>query len=112
MGTECTHLTSVTSTSDSVIPRVPCQWRNTQAAADGYGTGIEPGTNFPNPRSFEERNGSVVSLQPGATWQAAVTLEIHADEAAAELAKARIAVLQGGTPTVLYAEPMPDWYHA
>ena len=61
---------------------------------------------------IERLEGPWAWKEAGATWQAAVTLEIHADEAAAELAKARIAVLQGGTPTVLYAEPMPDWYHA
>ena len=30
-------------------------WRNNVAAADGYVTALEPGTNFPNPRPFEEQ---------------------------------------------------------
>ncbi|MCA9133356.1 MAG: aldose 1-epimerase family protein [Planctomycetales bacterium] len=41
------------------------QWKNTVAEADGYVTGLEPGTGFPNPRSFEEKQGRLVSLQPG-----------------------------------------------
>lgn len=42
------------------------QWKNTVAEADGYVTGIEPGTGFPNPRSFEQSKGRVVQLAGGA----------------------------------------------
>ena len=46
---------------------LPCftLWKNTVGAADGYVTGLEPGTNFPNPRSFEEQQGRVVGLDAG-----------------------------------------------
>ena len=46
---------------------LPCLtvWRNTPAEADGYVLGIEPGTNYPNPRTFEKQHGRVVSLKPG-----------------------------------------------
>jgi len=40
-------------------------WKNTAAVEDGYVVGLEPGTGFPNTRSFEERNGRVVTLQGG-----------------------------------------------
>ncbi|MFT5302259.1 MAG: galactose mutarotase-like enzyme [Mariniblastus sp.] len=40
-------------------------WKNTVGMADGYVTGIEPGTNFPNPRGFEEQHDRVVRLPPG-----------------------------------------------
>jgi len=40
-------------------------WKNTAAVEDGYVVGLEPGTGFPNARSFEERNGRVVTLQGG-----------------------------------------------
>ena len=51
------------------IRELPCftLWRNFVAEGDGYVTGIEPGTNFPNPRSAEEKAGRVVCLQPGET---------------------------------------------
>lgn len=41
------------------------QWKNTVGKSDGYVTGLEPGTGFPNPRSFEESKGRVVDLAPG-----------------------------------------------
>jgi galactose mutarotase-like enzyme len=40
-------------------------WKNTADQATGYVTGLEPGTGFPNPRSFEEQQQRVISLQPG-----------------------------------------------
>lgn len=46
---------------------LPCftQWKNTIGVNDGYVTGLEPGTGFPNTRSFEESKGRLVMLQPG-----------------------------------------------
>ena len=46
---------------------LPCfsLWKNTVGNQDGYVTGLEPATNFPNPRSFEESGGRVVPLAPG-----------------------------------------------
>lgn len=40
-------------------------WKNTASDRDGYVTGLEPATNFPNTRSFEESQGRVVKLAPG-----------------------------------------------
>ncbi len=41
------------------------QWKNTVGMKDGYVTGLEPGTGFPNPRTFEDQSGRVVAMQPG-----------------------------------------------
>lgn len=40
-------------------------WKNTGALEDGYVTGIEPATGFPNPRGFEQQQKRLVSLAPG-----------------------------------------------
>lgn len=40
-------------------------WKNTGALEDGYVTGIEPATGFPNPRGFEQQQGRLVVLEPG-----------------------------------------------
>ena len=37
-------------------------WKNTGGLRDGYVTGLEPGTNYPNPRPFERRTDRVVTL--------------------------------------------------
>lgn len=51
------------------------QWKNTVAEADGYVTGLEPGTGFPNPRSFEEEKGRLVELAAGGSVEFQVKLE-------------------------------------
>lgn len=40
-------------------------WKNTAAMEDGYVTGLEPATNFPNTHSFEAQHDRVTKLLPG-----------------------------------------------
>ncbi|TWU28331.1 aldose 1-epimerase family protein [Bythopirellula polymerisocia] len=56
--------------------QLPCftLWKNMVASADGYVTGIEPGTNFPKQHSTEVEAGHVVHLEPGKSWNAEYTL--------------------------------------
>ena len=51
------------------------QWKNTVGQADGYVTGLEPGTGFPNPRTFEEQQGRVVPLAAGQSIEFNLRLE-------------------------------------
>ncbi len=85
------------------------QWKNYQAAADGYVTGLEPGTNFPNRRGFEEEKGRVDVLQPGESRQFQITIEAHASAASVEVARAAVAKLQEGTEPQVCQQPNPDW---
>jgi galactose mutarotase-like enzyme len=57
---------------------LPCftLWKNQGGLADGYVTGLEPGTNLPNPRSVEEAAGRVVPLEPGASVTFDLALEV------------------------------------
>ncbi len=43
--------------------QLPCftLWKNTRGLREGYVTGLEPATNYPNPRPFEESRGRVVA---------------------------------------------------
>lgn len=52
------------------------QWKNTVGVADGYVTGLEPGTGFPNPRSFEADKGRLVDLSPGESLDYRLRLEV------------------------------------
>ncbi len=54
-------------------------WKCTQALADGYVTGLEPGVNFPNPRSYEKEQGRVVTLAAGEKRTFEIGFDIHAD---------------------------------
>ena len=42
----------------------------------GTVTGLEPGTNYPNPKPFEKARGRVVTLPPGGEFVAEMTLDV------------------------------------
>jgi uncharacterized protein DUF4432 len=90
---------------------LPCftLWRNTPAEADGYVIGLEPGTNYPNPRTFEQKHGRVVTLRPGAKWSTAVTAAWYRD--ANEFAEEgrRIAEIQRTHAAEALRTPRADW---
>ena len=91
--------------------QLPCfsLWKNETALDDGYVTGIEPGTNFPNPRSFEGAKGRVVALAPGATYGMRLRFDFHDSATAVTQAEAAVRALQGGRATELKDQPQPDW---
>jgi Domain of unknown function (DUF4432) len=86
---------------------LPCFsiWRNTAAAADGYVTGLEPGTNYPNFRSFERQHGRIRLLPPGGCWECKWSIEVHDTSAAVATVQAEIAKLQAHEPAVIHAAP-------
>ena len=84
-------------------------WKNTPLAADGYVTGLEPGTNFPNPRSFEGQQNRVVKLKPGETVKFEVELDVLADAKAVASEEKAIAKLQGGIKPQVFSTPQAGW---
>jgi galactose mutarotase-like enzyme len=84
-------------------------WKNTPMAADGYVTGLEPGTNFPNPRTFEGQRGRVVILKPGETVKFEVDLEVHRDAAAVAAAEAAVGQIQGNAKPQVFTTPQSGW---
>lgn len=91
--------------------QLPCftLWKNTGAAADGYVTGLEPGTNFPNPRTYEGRQGRVVKLAAGGVATFQVGLEIHHGEDEVKQAEQAIAALQAGVTPEVCGRPQAPW---
>lgn len=84
-------------------------WKNTAAAADGYVTGIEPSTNFPNPRSFEEKNDRVIKIAPGAAYEIELGLQFHPDKASVEAMEKQIAELTKGQDATVHTTPQSGW---
>jgi hypothetical protein len=86
---------------------LPCLslWRNTAAIEDGYVTGLEPGTNYPNLRTFERQQGRVVVLPPGGRWEATWSLEVCSTAAAVAAAQQEVASLQAQGPALIHATP-------
>ena len=58
---------------------MPCftLWKNTAATGVGYVTGLEPATNYPNPKPFERKHGRVVRLEAGETHRMDLTVAVH-----------------------------------
>ena len=91
--------------------QLPCftVWKNTTAIADGYVTGLEPGTNFPNPRSYEGEQNRVVKLAGGKTIKFDLGFVFHDDEASVSNAEAAIKAIQGTTEPRVYDKPQTGW---
>jgi hypothetical protein len=76
-------------------------WKNTGGLRDGYVTGLEPGTNFPNPRPFEKAQGRVVTLPPDGSYTVETTLEAFDTAEGVAAVESEIALLQAlGVPEV------------
>ena len=71
-------------------------WKNTAAEADGYVTGLEPATDYPNPRQFERQQGRVIELAPGETREVELTLGLVSGKSAVRALRGEIAALGKG----------------
>jgi hypothetical protein len=78
-------------------------WKNTGAEADGYVTGIEPGTNYPNKRIVERKAGRVPKLDGGASHRMSLVFGLHSGAVEADAIVREIEGLQGERPPTLVA---------
>src|SRR5881396_1903319 len=82
---------------------LPCftVWKNTAAVEDGFVTGLEPATNYPNFKSFERQQGRVRVLPAGGRWEAKWSLEILDTSAGvAEVLKEIVALQAKARPII------------
>jgi hypothetical protein len=84
-------------------------WRNNVSAADGYVASLEPATNFPNPRPFEESRNRVVRLAPAELWKSSVAVDWHLDRNGVVLSEMEIDKLQAGIQPEIWPQPRADW---
>ena len=89
----------------------PCftQWKNTAAKADGYVTGLEPATNYPNARRFEREHGRVLALKGGESRTTEITIEALDTTKAVTEAVAEIRKLQKTAKGEVHANPLSDF---
>jgi hypothetical protein len=80
-------------------------WKNTSAEADGYVTGLEPGTNYPNNRRVERLAGRVPKLAGGASHSMTLDIAIHKGNGQVEEITRRIADIQGTRQPIIDREP-------
>lgn len=87
---------------------LPCftVWKNTGAVEDGYVTGLEPATNFPNFKTYERQQGRVRTLPPGGRWEATWSIEVRDSAASVSEALAEIVSLQSHAKPVIHKKPV------
>jgi hypothetical protein len=81
-------------------------WKNTAGLRDGYVTGLEPATNYPNPRPFEQARKRVITLPPGGTHVAEMALEVLDGNSAVAAVESEVAALQRYGPLKMNARPV------
>jgi hypothetical protein len=86
---------------------LPCftVWRNTAALADGYVTGLEPATNYPNFRGFERERGRVRLLPPGGQFACTWSLEVQDTASGVAAVLAEVVTLQAQARAVVHRTP-------
>jgi hypothetical protein len=84
-------------------------WKNTAAESDGYVTGLEPATNYPNTRSFEEKQGRTIELEGGATASFRVKLMPLTTAEEVDEVSRQIQALQGDKDPEIHLQPRPGW---
>jgi len=84
-------------------------WKNTAALADGYVVGLEPGTNFPNPHSFELNQNRIEALSAGQTKLFDLRLEFHLDANQVARARQEITRCQMAMPAKIHRTMQPGW---
>lgn len=90
---------------------MPCftVWKNTTAEADGYVTGLEPGTNYPNLRPYERAHGRLPSIPPGGTYRTEFSITIGDGREAVAALRERVSRLQRKAPPLLNMSPKAGW---
>ncbi len=76
------------------------QWKNTLAAEDGYCTGLEPSTNYPNAKGYERDHGRVISLPPGQTYRIELDVGVHSSAAEVQKTEQSLVALQKQPPRI------------
>jgi hypothetical protein len=81
-------------------------WKNTAAKNDGYVTGLEPGTAYPNSRTFERSKGRVLTLKGGESRSTSLTVEALGSAKSVREVKAEIQAIQKGVNPKVHAKPI------
>mgnify|MGYP000498167132 CR=1 FL=1 len=93
------------------VKELPCftLWKNTSSLEDGYVTGLEPGTSFPNAKSFERKHGRVVVLKPGEKYHAEVKISVHLGRDQVQRALDRIEEIRKGISPKVFRKPVEEF---
>lgn len=83
-------------------------WKAQGGVSEGYVTGLEPATGYPNPKPFERSRKRILALAPGQTRVAETTLEACDTAAAVAGLEAEIRALQTRA-AVIHLKPVEPY---
>lgn len=91
--------------------QLPCftLWKNSGGPNDGYVTGLEPATNYPNPKPFEAARDRVLVLPAGGAHVAETTLEVLDTAEGVAAVEAEIAALQSRAVPRVHERPVEPY---
>lgn len=81
-------------------------WKNTDTRAQGYVTGIEPGTSYAYSTKYQRPLGLVPKIQPGETKTFDLTYRLLQNADEVKQALAQVEKIQGGRATELREQPL------
>ena len=81
-------------------------WKNTDAKAQGYVTGLEPGTSFSYNRSQQRALGLVPRIEPGGTRDFTLDYRLLATAAEVRQALEQVEAIRHGRPTQVREAPL------
>jgi len=84
-------------------------WKNTMAIEEGYVTGIEPGVNLPNFRSYERDHGRLPQIEPGKSYRCELELVIAESKSEVAQLQRAAAECQGSFEQIFHSQPQPGW---
>lgn len=79
-------------------------WKNTASEGEGYVTGLEPATSYPNPRRVERENGRIVKLGPKESFKTQLKFAVHVEKDEIKEIKERIEELK--VKPIIYKKPL------
>ncbi len=90
------------------LDALPCftVWKNTAGLKEGYVTGLEPSTSYPNARPFEEARGRVLTLPPGGSHVVETTLEVLDTAEAVAAVEGEVRALEAGRSPTVHPRPV------
>jgi len=93
------------------VKELPCftLWKNTSSIEDGYVTGLEPGTSFPNVKPFERKHGRVVVLKPGEKYHTEITMSVHLGKDEVQEALDHVEKIRKGIGPKIFRKPLKDF---
>ncbi|SIO58983.1 protein of unknown function [Singulisphaera sp. GP187] len=80
-------------------------WKCTGGLKEGYVTGLEPGTNYPNPKPFEKARQRVVALPAHGRYVTETTLEVLSTAPAVAAVEAEIQAIQAQINPTIHRNP-------